>query len=106
MGSREFLKSMDREPLKIVIKEAVNELLSERHLESNSDTMLTVKQASVLLNSAVSTIYEKTSTRNIPHYKRKHPVNYILFGNNSSRLLTGCSGILVSTPLNHSKGLI
>ena len=65
MGPHEFLKAMDREEFKALLKETLYEL-SERNLACDEDGMLTIKQASVFLNLAVSTIYEKTSTRNIP----------------------------------------
>jgi len=56
--------------LKSLISEAVSSLLDERGLNRNDNgTLLNVQEAAALLSLAVPTLYEKTSTRIIPHYK-------------------------------------
>lgn len=56
--------------LKSLIRESVSDLLDERDLKRNdSEALLNVQEAAALLSLAVPTLYEKTSTRIIPHYK-------------------------------------
>ncbi|WP_133259497.1 helix-turn-helix domain-containing protein [Pseudochryseolinea flava] len=56
--------------LKSLINETISTLLDERGLNKNgSETLLNVQEAAALLSLAVPTLYEKTSTRIIPHYK-------------------------------------
>lgn len=59
-----------KEELKLLIKEVIDEALTE-HLKKNrtKEELLNIQEAAALLNLAVSTMYEKTSERLIPHYK-------------------------------------
>lgn len=64
-------KMINREELKAVIKEAVQEVLVEKGLIKNDeDDLIDVEAAAKLLNLANATIYEKTSKRILPHYKK------------------------------------
>lgn len=56
--------------LKDLIRETMANLLDERELKkNNNETLMNVQEAAALINLAVPTLYEKTSTRIIPHYK-------------------------------------
>lgn len=62
---------INRDELKAVIKEAVQEVLVEKGLVKNGeDDLIDVEAAAKLLNLASATIYEKTSKRILPHYKK------------------------------------
>lgn len=65
-----YLISIEKHELKAIVKEALQELLHERHERSNHESsLINVQEAAALLNLAVATLYEKTSERLIPHYK-------------------------------------
>lgn len=59
--------------LKILIKECLNEILSQKEkpseLQSKPDEILNIKQVAELLNLSVPTLYGKTANREIPHSK-------------------------------------
>jgi len=62
---------INKDELKALIKEAVEEVLMEKGLVKNDeDSLIDVEAASKLLNLASATIYEKTSKRILPHYKK------------------------------------
>lgn len=62
---------INREELKKVVKEAVEEVLFEKGLiRYQHEDLIDVAAASKLLNLARATIYEKTSLKILPHYKR------------------------------------
>src|SRR6218665_250201 len=55
---------------KSLIRETVAAILDERKLnEQNTETLMNVQEAAALINLAIPTLYEKTSSRIIPHYK-------------------------------------
>lgn len=59
-----------REEFKSLLKETLKEILSEDKIVSaNDSTLINIQEAAALLNLAVTTIYEKTSEKIIPHYK-------------------------------------
>jgi excisionase family DNA binding protein len=59
-----------REEFKSLLKETLTEILSEGKIVSeNESTLINIQEAAALLNLAVTTIYEKTSEKIIPHYK-------------------------------------
>lgn len=59
-----------RNELKSLLKEVLKEILSEDKKESeNNTTLINIQEAAALLNLAVTTLYEKTSEKSIPHYK-------------------------------------
>ena len=59
-----------RNELKSLLKEIMEEILSkDRRLWKNDSTLINIQEAAALLNLAVTTLYEKTSEKTIPHYK-------------------------------------
>lgn len=56
--------------LRVMLKEILNEILDQRNVQAQNDQiLLNVQEAAALLNLAVPTLYEKTSSKLIPHYK-------------------------------------
>lgn len=59
-----------RNELKSLLKEVLREILSEdKKASENHTTLINIQEAAALLNLAVTTLYEKTSEKSIPHYK-------------------------------------
>jgi excisionase family DNA binding protein len=59
-----------RNELKSLLKEILREISSEERREAESNTtLINIQEAAALLNLAVTTLYEKTSEKLIPHYK-------------------------------------
>lgn len=59
-----------RNELKSLLKEVLREILSEdKKASENNTTLINIQEAAALLNLAVTTLYEKTSEKSIPHYK-------------------------------------
>lgn len=59
-----------RSELKLVLKEVMEEIISEDKMgRGNDSTLINIQEAAALLNLAVTTLYEKTSGKSIPHYK-------------------------------------
>ncbi len=59
-----------RDEFKSLLKETLTEILSEGKIVSeNESTLINIQEAAALLNLAVTTVYEKTSEKIIPHYK-------------------------------------
>ncbi len=67
-----FLTSLNEEEFKIFLKSALSEILNEQALpaKSNIPDILDVKQAADFLRLKISTLYEKTSEKTIPHFKK------------------------------------
>lgn len=66
----QFLAQMGREEFKTLLRDVLREILEdEKTAGLNADSLINIQAAAVLLNLAVSTLYEKTSERSIPHYK-------------------------------------
>lgn len=56
--------------LKSLLKEILREISTEERREvENNTTLINIQEAAALLNLAVTTLYEKTSEKTIPHYK-------------------------------------
>ncbi|SHG76787.1 DNA binding domain-containing protein, excisionase family [Chryseolinea serpens] len=66
----QLLGQMTIEEFKILFKETYNEVLEEKRTGLNTDSLLNTREAALLLNLEVATLYDKTSQRLIPHYKR------------------------------------
>ena len=59
-----------RTELKSLLKEILREISTEERREvENNTTLINIQEAAALLNLAVTTLYEKTSEKTIPHYK-------------------------------------
>lgn len=58
--------------IKRVVRDELQQLISKGDIELPKDTneVIDIKQASELMGVSVQTIYGKTSTRMIPHYKK------------------------------------
>lgn len=67
-----FLTNLSEEEFKIFLKQALSEILNERITHSKPDIpdILDVKQAAHFLRLQVTTLYEKTSQKTIPHFKK------------------------------------
>ncbi len=66
----QMIFQFSREEFKSLLKETLTEILSEGKIVSeNESTLINIQEAAALLNLAVTTIYEKTSEKIIPHYK-------------------------------------
>lgn len=61
---------VNKDQLKEVVREVLEEFFRERNATSTEHELMDVKQVSVLLNLARATVYEKTSLRVLPHYKK------------------------------------
>jgi len=67
-----FLTSLNEEEFKIFLKQSLSEILEEgfSNLKSNIPEILDVKQAAEFLRLKITTLYEKTSEKTIPHFKK------------------------------------
>jgi excisionase family DNA binding protein len=61
---------VNKEQLKDAIREVLYEFFDSRQGVSNDSELIDVKQASAMLNLARATVYEKTSLKLLPHYKK------------------------------------
>lgn len=65
-----MLFQFSRDEFKSLLKETLREILAEDKTSiENQSTLINVQEAAALLNLAVTTLYEKTSEKLIPHYK-------------------------------------
>lgn len=60
----------NKDQLKEVVREVLEEFFRDRNTISPEHELMDVKQVSALLNLARATVYEKTSLRLLPHYKK------------------------------------
>ena len=67
-----FLMSLDEGEFKTFLRDALKETLKEVIEKSRPDTseILNVTEAAAFLKLQISTLYEKTATRCVPHFKR------------------------------------
>ncbi|MBL7892215.1 MAG: helix-turn-helix domain-containing protein [Bacteroidia bacterium] len=67
-----FLTNLDEEEFKKFLKEALREIVSENLslLTQPAVEIMDIKQASELLHLKITTLYEKTSEKTIPHFKK------------------------------------
>lgn len=68
-----FLTSLNEQEFKDLIKFAVREVLHEEFQQFQTpapNTPLGIKEVASLLGQEISTIYEKTSKKLIPHFKK------------------------------------
>lgn len=67
-----FLTNLNEEEFKIFLKQAFSEMMDERITHSKPDLpeILDVKQAADFLRLKITTLYEKTSQKTIPHFKK------------------------------------
>lgn len=66
-----FLTSLSDEDFKNYLKDAIREVLhEEHHAEPAPSAPLGIAEAAALLKLKITTLYEKTSKKLIPHFKR------------------------------------
>lgn len=71
--STTFLTSLNEQEFKTFLKAAIREVLIEefsQFKQAPANTPLGIKEVAVLLGQEISTIYEKTSKKLIPHFKK------------------------------------
>lgn len=67
----QFLTNISEEEFKIFLKDALKEILTEMlPLQKNEAQILNIEEASELLKLKINTLYEKTSRKLIPHFKK------------------------------------
>src|SRR5690349_15198461 len=67
-----FLLSLNEAEFKAFLREALTEILREAKHKANASMpdILNVSEAAIFLKLQISTLYEKTATRLIPHFKK------------------------------------
>jgi excisionase family DNA binding protein len=78
-----FLTNLNKDEFKELLKETITQVLNENYkaIELQAPKTLNVKQAAEFLHIEVATLYEKTSRKLIPHFKRGNKLYF-----NSSEL--------------------
>jgi excisionase family DNA binding protein len=73
-----FLTSLNEEEFKVFLKQALSEIIGEgfTQTKTNIPDILDVKQAAEFLRLKVTTLYEKTSEKTIPHFKKGHKLYF------------------------------
>jgi excisionase family DNA binding protein len=74
-----FLVSLDEGEFKTFLREALKETFKEVVGEAGHTTpeILTVSEAASFLKLQISTLYEKTATRGVPHFKRGNRLYFL-----------------------------
>jgi excisionase family DNA binding protein len=67
-----FLTSFSEQEFKDFLKSAIKEVLKEelQNLKSNQPETFSIKEAASFLKLKITTLYEKTSRKLIPHFKK------------------------------------
>ena len=67
-----FLTNLNKDEFKELLKETITQVLKENYkaVESYAPQILDVKQAAEFLHLEIATLYEKTSRKLIPHFKK------------------------------------
>ena|ERR1019366_22619 len=67
-----FLTNLNEEEFKVFLKEAISDIIGDglTQKKSNIPEILDVKQAADFLRLKITTLYEKTSEKTIPHFKK------------------------------------
>ncbi len=75
-----FLTNISEQEFKEFLKDALKEILSDQlgALKKQPPDVLDVQQASDFLKLKVTTIYEKTSRKEIPHFKKGNKLYFHL----------------------------
>lgn len=70
--STSFLTSLSEEEFKEFLKSAIKEILTEdsNHLKPSLPSAFNIREAASFLKLKITTIYEKTSQKIIPHFKK------------------------------------
>lgn len=74
-----FLTNLNEEEFKSFLREALTEILSGQNLQrAELPEILDIRQASSFLKLKVNTLYEKTSEKTIPHFKKGNKLYFNL----------------------------
>ena len=67
-----FLTNLNEEEFKVFLKQALSEIIGEGLTQAKNiiPDILDVKQAADFLRLKITTLYEKTSEKTIPHFKK------------------------------------
>ncbi len=67
-----FLTNLNEEEFKVFLKQAISEIIGEglTQVKNIIPDILDVKQAAEFLRLKIATLYEKTSEKTIPHFKK------------------------------------
>lgn len=78
--SIQFLTNITAQEFKEFLKDALKEILSERQNASKEQPpdILDIRQAAEYLKLKINTLYEKTSRRQIPHFKKGNKLYFHL----------------------------
>jgi len=79
MGTQ-FLTNISAQEFREFLKDALNEILSGQTgaVKEQLPDILDIKQASEYLKLKINTLYEKTSRRQIPHFKKGNKLYFHL----------------------------
>lgn len=74
-----FLTNLSEEEFKQFLKLAIGEAMKEQGKQSNESPLdiLNIQQAATYLNLKVCTLYEKTSLKIIPHFKKGNKLFFV-----------------------------
>ncbi|MHB8258705.1 MAG: helix-turn-helix domain-containing protein [Bacteroidia bacterium] len=67
-----FLTNLNEEEFKVFLKKTISDIIGDRltQTKTNIPEILDVKQAAEFLRLKITTLYEKTSEKTIPHFKK------------------------------------
>lgn len=67
-----FLTSLNEQEFKEFLKSAIKEILGDdlKNLKSDLPDILNIREAAAFLKLKITTLYEKTSLKVIPHFKK------------------------------------
>jgi len=65
-----FFTSYSNEEFKSLLKEAVQEVIKGETQKTSGKELLNIEEAAGFLDLKVNTLYEKTSLKTIPHFKK------------------------------------
>jgi excisionase family DNA binding protein len=67
-----FLTNLNEEEFKVFLRQALSEIMDDQtaHPKSDIPDIMDVKQAANFLRLQITTLYEKTSQKSIPHFKK------------------------------------
>ena len=74
-----FLTSLNEEEFKEFLKSAIKEIIGEdlKKFKPSFDDILNIKEAALFLKLKITTLYEKTSRKIIPHFKKGNKLLFL-----------------------------
>ena len=77
-----FLTNLNKDEFKELLKQTITEVLNENYkaLELQAPQILDIKQAAEFLHLEIATLYEKTSRKLIPHFKKGNKLYFTRSG--------------------------